>query len=277
MCLYINLYLNMKSASSAQAPISEDRYIIPNLDRALRTIELLSNHSDGLSASDIGKELGIPQNSAFRIARTLEGRGYISRDNETKTFQLTPKLFTVGATAAGRAHNLIEIALDPMRQLRDLTRETVLLGTILGAEGVVLEQVVGTHNFKFMVNPGLRFSLHTAAPGKAMLAELPEDERERILAKMPFEKFTNTTITSRSDFRLALEDSRKQGYGIDHGEEVEGQHCLGSAILDRHGYPVGSVWITAPSSRVPESQFEQVGAHIASTALTISQKLGYQA
>jgi len=246
----------METARSPQEHIgNDDRYIIPNLDRALRVLELLGEAGEHLSVSSIASKLGIPQNSAFRIGRTLEARGYVVRDPDTKTFQLTPKLFTVGAAAAGRGHNLVEAGIDPIRRLRDATRETVLLGSLLGAEGVVLEQSVGTHTFKFMVDPGLRFPLHTAAPGKAMLAALPESEAEAILSRMTLRRFTDRTITTKKAFREELAVARETGFGVDRGEEEDGQHCVGVAVLDSRGLLAGAVWITAPSSRLHESQF----------------------
>lgn len=262
-------YLADNSATSV-----DDRYTIPSLDRALRALELLSENAQSLPVSTIAATLGIPQNSAFRITRTLEGRGYLFRDPETKHFRLTPKLFAIGAAAAARSSHLIEAAIEPMRRLRDSTRETVLLGTLLGAEGVVLEQMVGTHNFKFMVDPGLRFPLHTAAPGKAMLASLSTKDSDRLIEQMTFRKFTKRTITSRKAFIEELARTRSRGYGVDLSEEEEGQHCIGMAILDSHSYPLGALWITAPSSRLLEHQFPQVAAELTAAAADISQRLG---
>ena len=82
-----------------------------------------------------------------------------------------------------------------MRALREDTLETVLLGTLSGAEGIVIEQISGKHPFRFVVDVGVRFALHTAAPGKAMLATLPQAEAEAIIAQMPFTRFNARTIT----------------------------------------------------------------------------------
>ena len=65
---------------------------------------------------------------------------------------------------------MVEKAIDVMRELRDDVNETVLLGTLVGTRGVILEQVLSTHPLKVMVDPGHNFALHTAAPAKAMLA-----------------------------------------------------------------------------------------------------------
>ena len=131
------------------------RYRVPILDRALAVVELLGQHPGGLNVTKLSEALGIPKNSAFRIAVTLQENGYLERLEPRKAYRLTPKFIAFGATAVSEA-NLFEKALGVMRELRDETRETVLLGTRIGAEGVVLDQVPGTHNFRFSVDPGVR-------------------------------------------------------------------------------------------------------------------------
>ena len=53
------------------------KYSVPNLERALRVIELLSWRRDGMIVSQIARELDVPRNSVFRICVTLKEAGYI--------------------------------------------------------------------------------------------------------------------------------------------------------------------------------------------------------
>jgi DNA-binding IclR family transcriptional regulator len=173
--------------------------------------------------------------------------------------------------------SLTECSLEVMRELRDDTRETVLLGTLSDWEGIIIEQVAGKHHFRFAIDVGIRFQLHTAAPGKAMLAALPEAELKPILEKMPFQRFNSRTITDRDAFLVELERTRTCGYGVDEAEENEGAHCVGAAILNHQKQPAGAIWITGPSSRLPASDFNRVGLRVREAARQISSKLGYYA
>lgn len=249
------------------------RYRVPILDRALALVELLGQHPNGLNVTELSEKLGIPKNSAFRIAVTLQGNGYLERLEPRKAYRLTSKFITFGATAVSES-NLFEKSLGVMRELRDATRETVLLGTRIGAEGVVLDQVPGTHNFRFSVDPGVRFPLHTAAPGKAMLAWLPQRERAAIIAEMPFKRFTANTITKAEDFESELTRVRDSGYAFDLSEEMEGQYCIGAPIFDARDVPVASIWITAPATRLPDVELDNVGRLIREHANRISTQLG---
>lgn len=264
-----------KQPALLQVRSAPSRYSVPNLDRALSILETLSAAPTGLTLSEIAAVLEIPTNSVFRISRTLEERGYLERNEATKRFQLTQKLLRLSCAPASGERSLTESALETMRSLRDQTLETVLLGTISGTEGIVLEQVPGRHPFRFCVDVGVRFELHTAAPGKAMLAAMPAAEATTLMDHMPFTRFNERTITSRAAFEQELALTRQRGFGVDEGEEREGAHCIGGVILDRQGVPVGAVWITGPSSRLPASKFGEVGVLLRDAARLISNKLGY--
>jgi DNA-binding IclR family transcriptional regulator len=227
-----------------------------------------------MTSTEITNLLKVPRNSVFRITSTLFELGYLIRDDETKIFQLSQKFLTLGFAALSE-ETLIEKSLGIMRKLRDRFKETVPLGILHGSEGLVVEEVQGLHSFRFVLEPGRRFHLHTAAPGKAMLAFLPEGERNDILKRLKFEKFSDKTITTKTLLEKELGLIRKRGYALDHAEEIEGMHCISAPIFNRHGYPVAAIWITGPSQRLPEKEFPHIGEAVKKATLRISQSLGY--
>ena len=251
-----------------------DKYHVPNLTRALKIFELLVEHPEGLTTSQMTSILKIPRNSVFRITTTLLEYGYLNRDEETKVFQLSQKLLTLGYAALSE-QTLIEKSLGVMRKLRDQFKETVPLGILHGSEGLVVEEVQGLHSFRFVLEPGRKFHLHTAAPGKAMLAFLPEDEMDDMFRQINLKKYSNKTITDKEHFRKELKKIRKKGYAIDHAEEIEGMHCVGAPIFNRNGYPVSAIWITGPSHRLLEKDFPLIGEAVKKGTMKISQSFGY--
>lgn len=267
----------MCAASPAPAADPGDSpYQVPNLERALLILETLASPSrhHGLSLTELASALGVSKNSVFRITLTLVNHGYLHRDPVSKRFSLTRKLLALGFAALGES-NLLEKSGDVLRALRDLTRETVLLGTLLDAEGIVLDQAPGTHSFKFHVDPGTRFRLHSSAPGKALLAFLPAPEREALLLRLALTRYNDRTLTTRPALLHCLEEARHLGYALDRAEEYEGVHCVAAPVRDHSGYPVAVIWLTAPSSRLPEEELAHLGPRVAAHAALISQRLGF--
>lgn len=255
-------------------PATAARYQVPNLDRALSVLELLAQHPGGLTITEIVRRLDVSKTTVFRIAQTLAARGYLLHDEDTRRYRLSARLLQLGYAAVSET-NLLDQALDVMRQARDELKETVLLGTIVGDNLVVLEQVLGLHPFKFMVDVGMHSPLHSNAPGKCLLALLPAGQRADLLAGMTLRRYTGRTMTDPEALELELDFVARHGYAIDRGEQIDGVHCVAAPVFDRRGCPAAALWVTGPSDRLPESAFAAVAEVMRRHAGRISQRLGF--
>lgn len=186
------------------------RYHIPNLKRALEVFEVLAKNTDGVSLTEIAKITGYSKNSIFRIICTLEDCGYVVKNRDQRKIRLSRKLAALGYAAFGES-NIVERGMDIVRKMRDDLEETSMLGTMLEEDCVLLEQAPGIHPFKFLGEVGMRICFNASAPGKAMLAFLPQEERDRRLSSIKFKKFNSRTITDKKSFSEELEKSGLRG------------------------------------------------------------------
>ncbi len=232
--------------------ISDSGFSTPGLDRALAVLECLAKRSGGLTQSEIAAELGLTANFVYRTTQSLTAHGYLTRGPE-KRLRLSGKLLRLSQPVLDDIP-LTEAALPAMRWLSEETGEAAHLGILVGTEGLVLERVIGTAPIKFYVERGTRFPVHTSAPGKCMLAFMPETERDAVVAGMTFERFHPWTISNREDFLECLDAVRSRGFAVDVGEHLEGHHCLGAPIMDAEGKAIASLWISGPSQRLPEER-----------------------
>ena len=253
---------------------NDQKYNVPGLDRALSIIELLNENATGLSVNDVAAILKLPVNSVYRIMSTLERRKYVKKSKAGPCFILSEKLLKLATPVTGDP-SFIELAIPLLYQLRDETKESLLAGTFLKNEGIVLEQIDGLYNFSFKVKPGLRFPLHTSAPGKAYLASLTEKETDKIISELELTRFTSKTITTISKLKKEIKQIQKVGFGVDMEEEMEGQICIGSVVKNRQNNVAGAIWLVAPSGRMDGKKIEQTGRLIKQSADQISTSLGY--
>ena len=249
-----------------------DKYHVPNIERCLTVIELLAQRREGLTLSEIVSILSLPKNSVFRITATLLAHGYLYRDDGSKKFTLNGKLLKLGYSAVSE-YSIVAESYDIMQQLRDVVKETVLIGALVHNEFIAMEQAVGVYPFKFMLDIGSRIPLHTAAPAKAILAFLPERQLADVLETMDFERFNERTATTAADYRAMLEEVRQTGFAVDYAEQLAGVHCVGAPVFDRYGYPVASIWTTGPSERLASGCFDVLGQQVKEHADRISQRL----
>ncbi len=245
----------------------------PALDRGLAILELLDTAPQGLNLTEISKAIRSPKNSTSRLVQTLIGRGYLTREDDTQRFRLTGKLLRLGQPRPANV-SLVDCALAAMRELRDVTQETIQLGISIGDGGVIIEKMESARAVRIGVDIGLRFPLHNNAPGKVLLSFLPPLERERTIQRLKLERFTSRTITSRDALRKECERVVQQGYGADCGEADEGIHCVAAPVFSKPHDLCATLWASAPAGRMPKGKFPEVAEAVMQAAQAIERKLG---
>ena len=268
-------YLLAVKSKPVLAADANSRYSVPNLERGMLILELLGRHPAGLGLVEIARLLAIPNNSIFRIASTLTEMGYLHRCMTTRRFVLTRKLLGIGYAAVSQ-QNIVAASMEFLKQLRNDVKETVALATLLPQEArvLVLAQVKTSHAFGYCIEDGTRVELHSSAPGKAILAFLPQSEFSEVISKVVFTRFNEHTITRQEDLVNELAVVKQTGCAFDRQEMINGCHCVSAPVLDEHGYPVAAIWATGPSNRLTPEDLPAVAEIVKSAATKISERLG---
>ena len=253
---------------------AEENYKVPNLEKGIAVLEYLSLYSLGRTLQAIKSELDISQTTAYRILNPLVRLGYLIYNEDTKHYKLSRKLLSLGFKSLNE-HNLLEVVLPHLRNLRDLVKETACFGVLGDQKGIFIEQAQGHHTFRFVLSPGKPFELHCSAPGKAIMAYLPCNVRDYYLSQMEFTRYNARTITTPEAYMDELEKVRKLGYAMDNEEELSGVLCIGAPIFNYTSYPCGAIWISGPKDRLSKDVVRNSVECIKDAAQTISKELGY--
>jgi len=252
----------------------EENYKVPNLEKGIAVLEYLSLHSNGGTLQEIKTELEISQTTAYRILNTLVRLDYLLYDEDSKRYKLSRKLLTLGYRSLNE-HNLLETILPRLRDLRDQVKETACFGVLGSEKGIFIEQAQGHHTFRFILSPGKPFELHCSAPGKAIMAYLPDTVRNRYLSYMDFPRYNSRAIIDKDEYLKELDKVRTVGYAMDNEEEMSGVICVGAPIFNYTGYPCGAIWISGPKDRLTKEVIKSDIVSIKEVARLISAELGY--
>jgi len=251
-----------------------DNYKVPNLEKGLLILEVLSSSRKAMTLHEIKTEVDISQTTAYRILHTLLKHGYVLHDEASHKYKLSRKMLTLGFKAI-HEQSILEVVLPKMRELRDHVKETVCFGVMGEEKGIFVEQVLGTYPFCFVLTPGKLLELHCSAPGKAMMAFLPENTRNSYLAKMNYEMYNDNTIRDESSYLDELVLVREQGYALDMEEELHGVVCVGAPIFNYSNAPCGALWFSGPRDRLPGDKIVQYSILLKEVTRTLSFELGF--
>jgi DNA-binding IclR family transcriptional regulator len=122
--------------------------------------------------------------------------------------------------------------------------------------------------------------LHAGATGLAILAYLPEEERQRIYAA-GLDKATPATIVSVTELEKELEQVRLRGYALTMSQRVQGAVGFAAPVFDSSGVVCGDMCLTLPEQRFQAGKFADslAGMLMAAAAqVTVELKaVGYRA
>ena len=200
-----------------------------------RGAEVLISMSNGLDRiSDISKRIGLSKSTVHRLLKSLEKSGFTIQDSLTHRYHLGPLILNLSSKPIIAHQHLVMCAIEEMRRLRDLSRETVVLHIRVGMERICLEELQSLEDIKYTAGKGVTAPVYTGSAGKVLLAELEDDELHLLLNHLKMIRIGPDTITDRQVLLKELEKVRKQGYATSHHERLPDAASISVPIK---GYP----------------------------------------
>ena len=242
-------------------------------DRIFRTIELLARSgSSGLL--DISNELELNKSTVHRILNSLICMDYVKQDPDTSKYSLTFKFCSLSNQVL--SHNsLIDIARPYIQDLAEQTGETVHLVQMEGINAVYIDKVEAPHNSVRMVSMvGKTIPLYCSGVGKAILADMDDDQIRQIWGQSELHTYTANTVTDYNTFLEVIGAIRNNGYSMDNEEMEIGVRCIAVSLGCVHHKLPYAISISAPKDRMKDKQITQYKKLLLNTKKQLLAELG---
>jgi len=253
------------------------KYPVQVVEKALEIIELLTGNQwiEGMSISELSTELKLGKSTVHRIIETMEAKGYISQDAESKKYQLSWKLYELGNTLP-RRRNLFSMDTSLLQELCDRFNETVNMGVKVEDSVVTINKINPTTSLIANLQIGTREALYATAMGKALISEMTREEIFKIIGEGPYEKFTSKTISSLDQLMKDIERIRARGYSTDEEEYSAGLTCIAVPLRNYRKQIVAAISISGATIRMTESKLNDIQKELKTVANKLSSYLGWQ-
>lgn len=243
--------------------------------RVLDIFELLAQHPEGMSLSEIAGALRIPKSSAHNLIYTLLARHYLREGWHDRKYHLGPRLFEIGSGYAAST-DLLADGQEVVRATARACDETVHLAILDGAEVVYVAKEEGTSTVRMVSAVGRRFPAYGTGVGKMLLSALLPAELDRLYppdAGLP--PITDKTITDPDEFRRELALTRARGYALDCEESTPGLCCIAAPVYGRDGDMVAAISVSVPSVRFTPQRQDELRKLVQENAANLSHILGH--
>jgi DNA-binding IclR family transcriptional regulator len=221
------------------------------INRALGLLRLFTIDDSHLSLTEICQRTGLTMPTAHRIARALQSNGFLVHDQLTGRYALGPAVVQLAFVVIRNndTSNLVRITMPYLESLRAATGETVGLHVPTVGGRLCVAESESRHMMRMATGVGNILPWNAGAASKAMLAFMPVEAQQQLLASTTPTALTPRTILDVNELLAALILVRQDRYATSMGESVDGASAIAVPILDATGDVAGSINITGPSNR----------------------------
>jgi DNA-binding IclR family transcriptional regulator len=245
---------------------------VPAVEQASRVLLCLGESPNfKMRLTEICRHVGIYKSKGHSILNTLRRFGFVEKDPQAKTYSLGPALIFLSRHVLDNLH-YPEIVGPFLDHLAKETNGTALFGLIYGEHLLVVGKREGNQNIGFSIRLGHRFHITLGAHGKAIVAFMPEADRERILSKKRV-YFHGLDISRLNLKRLRdeLTKCRQLGYAQDVGEITPGVNFVSAPVFGVQEKIIGCIILIGTFG---SSLMQKYGPKTVDVAREVSYKLG---
>jgi IclR family KDG regulon transcriptional repressor len=245
------------------------------VERALDMLICFSRNESVLSLTQIAERVHLSKSTVHRLLATLETKRFITRDKATGLYRLGSRLIEI-ASLVIRDVDLQRWAQPYLQRLSAECGETVDLSILDGTSMIYLQVIESPQRVKLAVAVGQRLPVFCTASGKAVMAYLPEEQVNEILAE-ELTRYTGQTQVSTAALREDLKVTRDRGFAISEQEFEKDINAVAAPVLGADNYPVAAIAIVGPYFRLSRERMLNLGPSIRATTDAISREVGLTA
>ncbi|MBI4672618.1 MAG: IclR family transcriptional regulator [Chloroflexi bacterium] len=260
------------------------RQAYPGTQAVQRAVALLKAFDEArpeLGLTALTQAVGLNKATTYRLLTALESEGLVIKSGTGETlrhtrgglYRLGPELIALGVRAL-RSSDLRAAARPELVALANETGETVTLEVLAESDVLILDEVFGAHLVGATHWIGTRWHAYATSTGKALLAFLPAQERQRILPAR-LTALTARTLTSRTALEAELAQIREQGYALANQELEADYSAIGAPVFNHEARVIAAISVGGPQTRMTPECIKRFIPLVKKTAAQISRNLGY--
>jgi IclR family pca regulon transcriptional regulator len=210
----------------------DQRDYVQSLERGFAVILAFADHRPQLTLAQVAEATGLSRPTARRMLMTLQALGFVK--SEGRLFSLTPRVLTLGHAYLSSL-DLTAIAQPVMEGVVQQAQETCTLAMLDDTDIVYVSRVAVRRVSTATLAVGTRLPAYATAMGQVLLADLPAEELDRLIARVDLARLTPRTITDPQALQERLRTVRRQGWAYADQELEEGLRSIATAVRGSDG------------------------------------------
>lgn len=216
--------------------------------KALDVLEQVADFGRPVRFGEVLEVSEHPKATLYRLLQTLTNQRMLRYDEAAQTYAPGLRLVRL-AHAAWRQSSLAPIARPFLDALSREVGETIHLAQLDEGQVLYVDKRNAARPIEMFSAAGKVGPGYCTGVGKAMIAHLPEAEREAAISQQSFYRHTPATLADVAALKADLEEIRATGIAFDREEHEPGIICIAAPILATSGRVIGALSITTSMQR----------------------------
>jgi DNA-binding IclR family transcriptional regulator len=262
----------MVSAVQKPEALAAPAYPIASVDNALRLLVLFRDRPR-VRLSEASEYLGVAHSTAHRLMAMLAFHGFVRQEPDSRAYVAGPVLTEIGL-AAVRELDIRRHARPALEQLAAALGETAHLAVLEGANVRYLDAVESPRALRVAARTGTTLAANCTASGKALLAELSDDEVTALFAgSSGLTALTGRSITALPQLLAELAGVRTRGGAVNVEESEDGVASVAVAVHGPRLAPAAALAVSGPVSRMTGEVIGRIEAELRERAAWLETQL----
>jgi DNA-binding IclR family transcriptional regulator len=244
-----------KVAPPPESSRGKDQYFSRAVAKALEALDVLQSGCGPMALNEVAQRIRLSKTSTLRLLRTLEASGCLMA-SEWGKYALAPGIHSVVSTQA--VARLVRAGIPRLQHLGRQLRETTSLAALFDNRMEVIAVVESPQPIRMSNIVGHILPPNASSLGKAIAAFQSEERREKLLRSYGIYRFTDQTITDRTELDLEFLRVREQRFATDLEESVSDGQCFGVPIFGSAGEVGAAISVSLPKQRVLDADHRKV-------------------
>jgi DNA-binding IclR family transcriptional regulator len=244
------------------------------LEKGLLLLGLFDTDHPEWTLKELRERAGLPKATTRRLVKTLEMSKWVALDSVTGKYHLGPSALRAYYLATSDSE-LVRIAHPLLVELEEETTETSILSVWSTQGAIIVDTVPTSRPFKIYTAVGMPLPGVSSADAQVLIAYMPEDRWDSILAKH-LERRTPKTVTDPLTLKERWRQIRREGVAYDWEEWKTGAPAVAAPVFDQGGEVRAAITVVMPIERCSPAEMKGYALAVTRKAAELSTALGHR-
>lgn len=250
-----------------------DRKFVVALARGLEVLRVFTPSDRLLGNQEISARTGLPKATVTRLTYTLTLLGYLSHIERLAKYQLAPAALSLGYSTLA-SMRIRQIARPHMQALANYSGASVALGSRDRLNLLYVEHCRAKSAVMLRLDLGSRIPIATTAMGRALIAAVPEKERDFLMRHIA-RREGKAWPKVRAGIERAVKDLATRGFTLSVGDWQKDVAAVGAALIPSDGSGIFAFNCGAPAFHFTRARLEaDIGPRLVNMVRNIEAELG---